>query len=163
MNRLAGLALVLVLAGCSSAPTPDIAVSGASASVEGLAGRWTGTYRLADGARRGVVSFDLAKGDATATGSVIMQPASQTTGDALAPRGDIAHPEGAGLAVRFVDVANGRVRGELDPYTDPDCACTVNTVFEGRQQGDRIEGTFTIRNPANGTTRKGDWSVSRRP
>lgn len=155
--------VVLFVAGCSSAPDPNIAVQGAPMSVASLAGTWSGTYRIADGSRRGVVRFDLAPRDSVATGSVIMQPGSQTTNDALAPRGDVPHPEGAGLVVRFVRVANGRVRGELDPYTDPECACTVHTVFEGRVKDRSIEGTFVIKNDRDGTTRAGDWSVTRQP
>jgi len=164
MPRIAvALVLILLLAGCSGAPAPKIRVSGAPSAVATLAGRWTGNYRISDGTRRGVVEFDLAPGDTAATGSVIMQPRSQATDETLAPRGDLPHPVGAALTVRFVEVANGLVRGELDPYTDPDCACMVHTVFEGRQKGDRIEGTFSIRNTATGTSQTGEWSVSRQP
>lgn len=161
-KNLALIALALPVLGCSSSPSPTpIEVSGAPTSIAALSGRWTGDYRVADGGRHGVISFDLGAGDSLATGSVIMQPLSQTTNDALAPRGDVPHPAGAGLSVRFVRAEHGLVRGKLDPYTDPDCACTVVTEFEGRQMGDRIEGTFTIRNTLNGATRAGTWSVAR--
>ena len=157
------LGLAVALAGCASTPPPPIAVSGPPASVASLAGRWVGDYRISDGSRHGVVTFELSPGDSLATGSVIMQPASQTTVNALAPRGDLPHPAGAELTVKFVRVANGMVRGQLDPYTEPECACPVLTVFEGRLAGDRIEGTFTIRNTINGDTRAGTWAVVRQP
>jgi hypothetical protein len=163
-RHLALIALALPVLGCSSAPSPSpIAVSGAPSSIAALAGRWAGDYRVSDGGRHGVITFDLGSGDSLATGSVIMQPLSQTTAEALAPRGDLPHPAGAGLSVRFVQAENGMVRGKLDPYTDPECACTVITEFEGRQKGDRIEGTFTIRNTLNGATRAGTWTVARQP
>ena len=61
----------------------------------------------------------------------------------------------------FVQVDNGLVRGRLAPYTDPECGCIVDTVFDGRVTGDRIEGSFTIKNTLTGTTREGRWSVKR--
>jgi hypothetical protein len=157
------MCVTMALTGCASAPPPPIAVSGAPTSVASLAGRWVGDYRISDGSRHGVVMFDLSPGEHFATGSVIMQPASLATVDALAPRGDLPHPAGPELAVKFVQVENGMVRGQLDPYVEPECACPVLTVFEGRQKVDRIEGTFSIRNTINGETRTGIWSVSRRP
>jgi hypothetical protein len=162
-RTLCTLCLTVAMAGCASAPPPPITVSGAPPSVASLAGRWVGDYRISDGSRHGVVTFNLSPGDNLATGSVIMQPASLVTVDALAPRGDLPHPPGAELTVKFVQVENGLVRGQLDPYTDPDCACPVLTVFEGRQRDDRIQGTFTIRNKITGDTRLGSWSVTRQP
>ena len=151
--------LALTLAGCASAPPPPIAVTGTPSSVARIAGRWVGDYRLADASRHGVVLFDLKPGEDFATGSVIMQPASLTNVNSLAPRGDLPHPQGSELTVRFVEVANGMVRGELEPYVEPECACRVVTVFEGRRRGDRIEGTFIIRNTVTGETKAGDWRV----
>jgi hypothetical protein len=162
-RRLYLACLAVALSGCASTPPPPIAVSGAPSAVAGLAGRWAGDYRISDGSRHGVVLFNLARGDNYATGSVIMQPASLATVDALAPRGDLPHPPGSELTVKFVQVANGMVRGQLEPYTEPDCACLVRTVFEGRLKGDRIEGTFTIRNTVTGEIRAGDWRVTRQP
>jgi hypothetical protein len=156
------LSLAVVLAGCASAPPPPIAVSGPPSAVANLAGNWVGDYRISDGSRRGLVTFDLSRGDSVATGNVIMQPASLTTVVALAPRGDLPHPAGSELTVKFVQVANDMVRGQLDPYTEPECACPVLTVFEGHVKGDRIEGTFSIRNTINGDTRTGTWSVVRK-
>lgn len=154
---------LLAIAGCASAPPPPIAVSGTESSVAGLAGRWVGTYRISDGSRRGFIQFDLSLGNDFATGMVIMQPAALVTMDALAPRGDLPHPAGSELAVKFVHVEKGMVRGQLEPYTEPECACPVLTVFVGRQKGDRIEGTFTIKNTLTGEIRPGSWSVVRQP
>lgn len=153
------LGLAVALTGCASAPAPPIKVSGTPSSIANLAGRWVGDYRISDGSRRGVVLFDLAPGDSVATGNVIMQPASLATANSLAPRGDLPHPQGSELTVRFVQVESGMVRGELEPYVEPECACTVITVFEGRRKGDRIEGTFIIKNTVTKETKAGDWRV----
>lgn len=164
-SRLLGLlAAVIVGAGCSSAPPPPIPVTGTPNAVAGLAGSWTGDYRLSDGTRRGVITFSLDPGDSVAAGSVIMSPsgASPGTTDAAGRVVPGAHPQTEPLAVRFIEVQNGILRGRLDPYIDPDCVCPVETVFEGRLNGDRIEGTFVIRNTVEGTTRAGLWSVARR-
>ena len=155
------LVSTLLFPGCASAPLPPVSVSGAPASVAALAGHWTGNYRLSDWARHGIVTFDLPPGDTLAAGSVLMQAPSQAMADGSAPHAGQAHAAGPELSVKFVQVANGMVRGQLDPYIDPDCACPVLTVFIGRQEGDRIEGTFTIRNTISGDTRTGIWSVER--
>jgi hypothetical protein len=156
------VAVILVGAGCSGAPSPAIPVRGPSDSIALLAGSWVGDYRLADGSRRGSITFTLASGDSSATGNVIMVPARTT-----APTPDqIGRPATEQpLEVSFVRAQSGMVRGSLRPYTDPDCGCEVQTTFEGKQSGDNIEGTFTIRPVTVSTdkgTRSGRWSVTRK-
>ena len=159
------LAALLVLTGCANSSNPPISVGGAPPAVASLAGQWDGQYRTVDGGRRGTIKFDLAQGDTVATGNVIMAStveAPASPGAGAAPTGaPAARPATEALSVRFVQVDNGVVRGRLAPYTDPECGCTVDTVFDGRVKGDRIEGTFTIRNTLTGTTREGRWSVQR--
>lgn len=66
------LSLAVVLAGCASAPPPPIAVSGPPSAIANLAGLWVGDYRISDGSRHGIVTFQLSRGDSLATGNVIM-------------------------------------------------------------------------------------------
>jgi hypothetical protein len=158
-------AALWLFAGCASTAPKPISVGGAPPSVAELAGQWDGQYRTVDGGRRGTIRFDLAKGDTVATGNVFMSTsfeAPMSPGAGAAPPGAAPpRPATEALSVNFVQVDNGLVRGRLAPYTDPDCGCTVDTVFDGRVNDDRIEGTFTIKNTLTGTTREGRWSVQR--
>jgi hypothetical protein len=156
------VAAIVIGAGCSGAPSPAIPVRGPSESIALLAGSWVGDYRLADGSRRGSITFNLATGDSSATGSVVMVPvrANAPTPDQIG-RPATEQP----LEVSFVRSQSGMVRGSLRPYTDPDCGCEVQTTFEGKLSGNSIEGTFTIRPVTVSTdhvTRSGRWSVTRK-
>ena len=64
------------------------------------------------------------------------------------------------LAIRFVHAQNDTVDGMLEPYWDPECRCEVLTIFQGRQQGDRLSGTFTSRR--DGIESQGRWEMKRR-
>ena len=161
-RRWTPLFFPLLFVGCASAPLPPLTVSGEPASVAALSGHWTGNYRLSDWARQGIVTFDLEPGDTLAAGSVLLQsPSPATAAEGVSHVGQ-AQPAGLELSVKFVHVEDGMVRGQLDPYIDPDWACPVLTVFIGRQEGDRIHGIFTICNTINGDTRTGTWSVERK-
>jgi hypothetical protein len=67
------------------------------------------------------------------------------------------------LTINFVRKQGGTLLGTLDPYTDPDCRCTVNTNFQGAFTDARtIEGTFTTTNPQGATPpTAGTWKVTR--
>lgn len=65
------------------------------------------------------------------------------------------------LRIAFVRVAGGNVTGTLDPYTDPECQCTVQTTFTGTLRGNTIEGTFVTRGPLP-REQTGRWRVTRR-
>ena len=158
--------ILMLFAGCAStSKNTPIAVGGVPSAVASLAGQWDGQYRTVDGGRRGTITFNLGKGDSLATGNVIMAStveAPVSAGAGTAPQGTpVPRPATEALTVNFVQVENGLVRGRLAPYTDPECGCTVDTVFDGRLKGDQIEGTFTIRNTLTSTTREGRWSVRR--
>ena len=48
------------------------------------------------------------------------------------------------LTIRLVRVQGDTVTGRMEPYTDPDCQCTVETTFRGVLRGDTISGTFKM-------------------
>jgi hypothetical protein len=67
------------------------------------------------------------------------------------------------LTIRFVRKEGGKLLGTLDPYTDPDCRCTVNTSFQGSfTDAKTIEGTFTTAGPQGvRPATGGSWKVTR--
>jgi hypothetical protein len=65
------------------------------------------------------------------------------------------------LSIAFVRISGGDVTGTLDPYTDPECQCTVQTTFTGKLRGNTIEGTFVTRGPS-AREQAGRWKVTRR-
>jgi hypothetical protein len=61
-----------------------------------------------------------------------------------------------------VGVSDGRVRGCLDPYRDPDTGAVLLTSFRGVVSGDSIVGTFESSTESAGVLATGHWWVSRR-
>lgn len=161
--RATTLAAALLLFGCANPvwmPHAPLPIEGARAE---LAGVWRGTYESRDTGRFGDIVFALpAEGDAAA-GEVVMVPRGRSV--TVLREGDRWRWDGATrpdvLTVRFVRIAADSLRGELDPYLDPDCGCEVRTVFEGRIEGDQITGPFESL-MASGYEARGTWSVTRR-
>lgn len=130
-----------------------------------LTGTWRGQYTSDESGRAGSIAFELEAGRDTARGDVLMfvprspqeAPSFQPAGTWQAP----PPPDARSLTIRFVQVDADRVRGRLDPYPDPDCGCTVETVFVGRLQGDVIAGTFTTRHLDRDRLQRGSWRVRR--
>ena len=157
-------ALALVAGGCSRAPAP-VPVVGAPADLGRLAGEWGGDYRGEAGGRSGSIVFKLSAGADTAFGDVVMIPRERRperlpTQD---PAAGLALPRTLEvLSIAFVRAAGGGVSGRLIPYRDPECDCLVITRFEGRLQGDTIEGTFTRRHVEGSEIQTGVWKVTRK-
>ena len=98
----------------------------------------------------------------TARGDVMMIPrASGETATDEARRAPLALRSNQVLRIAFVRVAGGAVTGTLDPYTDPDCQCTVQTTFTGTLRGNSIEGTFVTRGSQLPSEQRGRWRVTR--
>jgi hypothetical protein len=81
-------------------------------------------------------------------------------------RGENAIPSqkaiGEALRIRFIRIGGNRISGTLEPYTDPDCGCTVTTTFIGSfAKTDKIEGTYTTVGNGLFHPAKGKWSVTR--
>jgi hypothetical protein len=150
-------AVVWSLVSCAST-SKRTQVSGSDVSQ--LVGKWSGEYHGASSGRSGLISFKLEAGADSASGEVLMftrQHAELANPDR--PNSGPTPPQG--LTIRFVNAANGMVSGRLDPYTDPDCSCQVETVFEGQLHDGTIAGHYTARRSGT-TTMTGDWKVTRK-
>lgn len=161
-------ALALAVAGCTGAPAP-VPVVGAPADLRQLAGEWSGEYQGETTGRSGSIVFKLAANADTAYGDVVMIPRERRgqrlpTQDPSAGLPYSRAPEV--LSIAFVRASGGGVSGQLVPYRDPECDCTLITHFEGDLHDDVLKGTYTSRRasaagPAD-TTRTGVWRMTRK-
>jgi hypothetical protein len=130
----------------------------------GLTGKWDGTYEMLSGSRRtGSILFELQAGRDTAAGTVVM-----TFNQTEALPGVIQEPDyrvrtmrSETLSISFVRLSDDRLTGELEPYSDPFCGCTLKTTFTGTLRGDRIKGTFLTVHQHSRIEDHGKWSVTR--
>jgi hypothetical protein len=152
-------AVVWSLVSCASS-SKEIPVSGSDADVSQLVGEWSGEYHAASSGRSGLISFKLEAEADSASGDVLMFT-RQRAELANPGRPNIGPTLPQGLTIRFVNAANGMVSGRLDPYTDPECSCQVETVFEGQLHDSTITGHYTARRSGT-TTMTGDWKVTRK-
>jgi hypothetical protein len=162
MHRFSWIVTVIVVAStsaCASNPR-EIPISSNDFDLNPLLGEWHGEYKGGETGRSGTIAFTLRAGEANASGNVVMIP--QSAGNEAA-----ADPSQAArrqvLTIHFVRKEGGSVTGTLDPYADPECACQVNTTFQGTFSDARtIEGTYTTvpSKPGTGVT-TGTWKVSR--
>jgi hypothetical protein len=152
---LVTLAAATVL-GCSSNPKP-ISMMGSPEDINLMVGSWIGTYASDAGDRSGTIQFELEKDVETASGRVVMyfgeidpsRPAEQQDVRSLR------------LAISFIQLGSGYVSGRLTPYLDPTCECMIETLFQGKLEGDTIEGTFSSHGVNEDLHRVGTWSVNR--
>jgi hypothetical protein len=149
VGLLAG-ALAASCSSCSSSsPAPPVPVAGSDLGQ--LAGRWEGQYSSEATGRTGSIVFELKSGEKVARGDVLMVPKGAQDPKVIPQM----------LNINFVNAACGVLRGTMDPYTDPACACEVQTTFVGRQSGDTIEGTFTTTPSGNLPITTGRWKITR--
>ena len=153
----------MLIAACGGPSTP-VPVAGTGTDLQSLAGEWTGEYSSTETGRSGSIVFRLTAGTDSATGDVMMSPQG-----ARAPRGGpgaATTPAGVRapnvLTIRFVKIDGGRVSGRLDPYVEPECACTLLTVFTGELKGDTLSGSYTSSLQTTGREQHGRWQVTRR-
>jgi hypothetical protein len=156
---VAAVALALLGMSCAGTAPNHVPVMGAPTDVSQLAGEWDGDYSSIQTQRYGTIYFSLRAASDTATGQIMMIPRAQTSPASGAP--PVAGPPQS-LTIRFVNTIGDSVAGVLDPYTDPSCACTVQTVFRGRVNGEDISGTYETRNNRNPDVTGGQWRVHRR-
>ena len=162
-NSIGCCLLLALLAGGCATTQPAVPVQGSAADLSQLAGQWSGDYVGDAGGRRGVITFQLAAGADTAQGDVIMFPQQRyTTRLVDDPHQTGSMPTPQGLTIRFVRATGGQVSGQLDPYTDPECQCTVSTTFEGRLKGDVIEGHYISHRDGRADPLRGEWKVKRK-
>lgn len=149
---------------CRTAPAPGpVPVQGTREAVSALAGEWTGRYWSKATGRHGTIRFDLPEQADTGFGEVEIT---------FSPSLHLLHHETEEnkyepkpctvIDITLVRVEDGRVRGSMAPYWDPDCDCRARTLFEGKISGDRITGTFTTQRAS--TDRRllnGEWLAAR--
>jgi hypothetical protein len=159
-TMLAILSTVLAV-GCQSHSMP-VRLQGDPVAIASLAGRWTGEYWGGAGGRGGSLAFTLRSGSDSLYGDVTMiDPRGQQLRPADPMNVHQMHVESAqGLRIDFASIQADSVRGTLEPYIAPDCACAVSSTFFGRVQGDRITGRFETRN-AGRVLATGSWEMKR--
>lgn len=138
---LIALAALVALVACAGSKK-DVEVKGGDPELARLAGTWRGDYQGVESGREGPIEFALELGRHTATGQVLMGG-------------------GTPLQIEFVAVEHGKLAGTIAPYTDPSCACEVETRFLGTLAADAIDGTFETKVSATGQVQTGTWRVER--
>jgi len=121
----------------------EVAVQGTDLDLARMSGEWVGEYKGTESGRTGPVSFSLQVGSHIAEGQVMMGG-------------------GTPLKIEFVKIKDSEVKGTIAPYTDPNCACEVQTTFLGDYSNDAINGTFETKVSATGQVQSGTWSVTRK-
>jgi hypothetical protein len=161
-RSLFGFVVAVLVAGCATI-SGRVPVQGPS--VAGLVGDWDGTYESRESGRHGTILFRLHALADTAQGAVFIEsrPADDLANAGGARRMDVPRsPSSTPLFIRIVFVEGNLIRGVLEPYRDPQCGCLLTTTFQGRLDGNRIEGTFRSEGegfhhlPSNG-----EWQVRR--
>lgn len=161
MKHIPVLALLAVLA-CQSIPE-TVPLVGSPTDVSSLVGEWSGEYDGGASGRSGSIVFVLRSATDTAHGDVLMIPrALRDQATAEARHGQLQLRSNQVLRIAFIRIASGDISGTLDPYTDPDCNCTVQTTFTGRLTGNTIEGTFVTRGSQLPREHTGRWRVTRK-
>ena len=154
---------VVIAAGCSFAMRP-VRVDATAGDWERLSGSWRGQYTLQDQDRHGVIEFKLDGREREASGDVLMIAPSRWPVTGM-PSSDRAQrqPRSATqlLSIRFVAADHGLVRGDLEPYWDPDRECLALTAFFGSVDGDVIAGSFVSICEDGVRTLRGRWRVER--
>lgn len=165
LTNLLGLG-VLGLWGCAATP-PPVTLEADPGAATGLAGRWEGEYRSPETGRSGSILFELNAAGDSAVGDVIMIPAGYDRPLRPARPGDpdpsIRTPRETPEALRiaFVRARGDRVSGELAPYRDPECGCTLRTTFVGEIRADTISGTYESLHLQSGHVSAGTWRAQR--
>jgi len=165
--RRAGSAVTLFLVTACATASPPVPVTGETPAIQRLSGRWAGRYESQYTGRYGSIAFELRAGSDTARGDVQMIPSGRSEPlhalerDRSGTQVDQTRSPRF-LTIRFVGVSDGRIRGCLDPYRDPDTGAVLLTSFRGVVSGDSIVGTFESSTESSGVLATGRWWVSRR-
>lgn len=166
LSLLSRVVLAVAFAsGCSHAMRP-VTFEAARADWEKLAGDWRGEYTMGGRGRHGMIEFRLKAAEREASGDVLMiadrfgWPAA-----GMPPRDGAARQPPAGpqlLTIRFVEAFGGEIRGNMDPYWDPDRNCRAWASFLGSVDGDVIAGSFISVCDDGARVLGGRWRVERR-
>jgi hypothetical protein len=158
-------ASALILGCAFRAPKTEVAAD--DFDLAPLVGQWTGDYSSEATGRNGDISFALRAGEVSAFGRIEMvarEPQNLVVPtDRPMVNGRVAVPARRLLTIHFVRKEGNTVAGLLDPYTDPDCACRVTTMFQGVFTDSRtIKGTYkTISSDLAYIPTGGQWKATR--
>ena len=143
--------------------TPGILLASSDFDLNPLVGQWRGNFSSTQTGRTGTIAFNLNAGESAASGNVVMfaKPDSLLTSEERELAANV--PDRTVLKIHFVRKEGGTVSGRLDPYRDPDCDCTVTTLFQGSfKDASTIEGTYTtVRSQPGSDVVSGKWKVTR--
>ncbi|MBV9067872.1 MAG: hypothetical protein JO093_14225 [Acidobacteria bacterium] len=138
-------------------------VIGAPTDLAPITGEWIGTYESSATGRSGSIAFHLTADPKGAHGDVLMVPKRQIDYDQ--PNGQHVPMASASsvLSIEFVRIASGEISGKLAAYPDPEVAgATLETHFQGRADGEWIEGTFVTYSVRSVAPLRGTWRVHRK-
>lgn len=148
MVRTLSLVAVLSLLGACASSMSSVPVRGDDRDVARMVGEWKGEFEGANNERRGTIKMILELGRHTAAAQVTMVGATADGSDLK-------------LKVEYLRIEDGAVIGEIEPYDDAACGCTVETRFEGVLSGDFMIGTYLARMTGTGQELTGQWSAER--
>ena len=163
MRVIAVLALLLV--SCASSEPAAVPVIAASPEdLVTLAGEWAGTYDSGTSGRSGSITFHLTDNAEGAHGDVLMVPSQTFLYDHGGRHQAMTSSSGTSvLSIEFVRVSGEEISGKIAPYPDPEVPDgTLETHFNGRVEGDWIEGTFVTYSTRGVSPRHGTWRVHRK-
>ena len=147
--RVPALFLATFALSCASSqpksPAPAIGMTGEKRALQGLVGRWEGTFTNPQNGRTGTIVFEIFS-DKEAHGDILMIPPGSS--EPLRPAAPPSAEETLRtmpkvLEINFFQAAGGELTGTVGPFEDPDCRCPGQTSFRGAINGDSIEGTFS--------------------
>ena len=165
-SLLHSIPLLAVLTACHNPPPAPVPLSGERASLDGIAGEWSGSYRNPENGRSGSIVFTLTAGEDHAHGDIVMVPNGTDRPlrpYAVAPGGSGGQmPASQVLTIEFVRVSGDSVSGTVANYLDPECQCSAHAIFRGRVDGNRIRGTFASFQGGIERASRGSWEVQKR-
>jgi hypothetical protein len=166
-----GLLLAVSVASCASSSepksvAPSIPTGGDTASLKALTGRWEGTYTNPVNGRTGAIVLEFFSGK-EAHGDILMLPPGSSQSAPSPEQALRTMPQV--YEINFIQAEGDVLSGTVGPYEDPQTHCSAHSTFQGKLQGDSIEGTFRTecvdtrgqpdpKTPASG----GTWKVTRK-
>jgi len=156
-------ALTVLGAGCSFAMRP-VRVDASPLDWDRLSGTWRGQYTVSGQERHGVIEFRLDARAHEAVGDVLLIAPRGWRATGMPPSHTMPRYPGAEtqlLSIRFLAADQGLVRGDLEPYWDPDRECRATAVFSGSVDGDIIAGSFVSSCEGGLRMLRGSWRIER--
>ena len=163
MRRIIPTIAMMLLAGCRYRPD-TVPLAGDREAWQQMVGEWQGTFTGRETGRVGTITFVIKAGADSAWGDVMMTMTGVPEPFLPIDARDVhLHHvmDVQALSIGFVRLADGQIRGSLEPFRSPDCLCVARTTFLGRVSGNTIEGGY-VTALETGVETHGSWSVKRR-